>query len=415
VEAIVKSPPIRRLEARHEYGFFGLDELHQYFKEDVSPVFESFADGTIILDFTKIVYWDISALLWLVVGLDHLQKRNSVDGKNIRFRLQLPQPGHPEIPIKQMEKQDQLCVYSADYLRRWRFIDALKNLADSPDDLLVESQAGYISGEPLHYFPRRLPGRTGLQETLLSLRLVEIRNLVDIAGLQSKRRINKNRCDNIVTDFITTAIADVLNNCCGISKDIANTFVTHLVSEGLENALQHPNANIGMISLSITGKDNLVVAIADNGESICQTIYEHYRRGQSAKGIELPCSYTGLSLPSEIRRDLLNHATKEGVSRKTVSGDQQNWQEISLKKVPGSVSQIGMGLTHIRDAAVRDFGGDLMIISEGIRVKFATVASNDDNPELKDFNFAWPGNLLRIQFPTVQDLWKQRMERRRIM
>ena len=378
-------------------GFFGLRELHRFFKNDIEKEFESSRNCQLVLDLSNVTYWDISALLWLVIGLHHFQRRSEVEGKGIQFRLRLPQPASEDSDVTKMSDEDRDLLRSADYLRRWRFGEALRNLTDDPDALLVTSQKGFLDGEPRYYYPRTITGPSGLLEKLISLRLVEIRNLVDFATPASSRQVKGELVEARLRDFIDHAVVPILSNQCGIEVDTANMFVTHLIQEGLVNVLQHPNATIGMFSISRIGTDKLVLAIADNGDSICNTIYEHYRNTQGNRLSGLPVVYPSHQLGPGTRCDLIVHATKGGVSRKLLSGN-PDWQEIRFDGRLGRAAEIGMGLTHIRDATVGMFKGNLVIATEGVGVTFKTVSRTSQKQCLfEDFGFRWPGNLLRIQ------------------
>lgn len=385
-------------------GFFGLSELHKFFKEDVEKEFESIRDRQLVLDFSNVIYWDISALLWLVIALHHFQQRSEAEDKGVRFRLRLPQPTSEDSDVSKMSNRDRDLLKSADYLRRWRFTEALRNLTDDPNELLVTSQKGYLDGETRFYYPRMVTGPSGLIEQLVSVRLVEIRNLVDFSTPAASRQVKRELVEARLREFIDHAVVPILSNQCGIEMDVANMFVTHLLLEGLENVLQHPNATIGMFSVSRIGLDKLVLAIADNGDSMCKTIYEHYRHTQGDKLSQLPSAYRGRNLDATIRRDLVVHATTEGVSRKWLSGE-ADWQEIAFNAELERRAEIGVGLTHIRDATVGTFRGNLVVTTEGASVRFNTISRNSQNECLfEDLGFQWPGNLLRIQIPTKERL-----------
>lgn len=385
-------------------GFFGLNELHKFFKEDVEKEFESIRNCQLVLDFSNVIYWDISALLWLVIALGHFQQRSEAENKGVRFRLLLPQPALEDSDMNKMSNRDRDLLKSADYLRRWRFTEALRNLADDPNELLVTSQKGYFDDEPRYYYPRMVTGPSGLIEQLISVRLVEIRNLVDFSTPAAYRQVKRELVEARLREFIKHAVVPILANQCGIEMDVANMFVTHLLLEGLENVLQHPNAAIGMFSISRIGPDKLVLAIADNGDSICKTIYEHYWHTQGNKLSQLSPTYPGRQLDATIRRDLIVHATKEGISRKWLSGE-ADWQEIASNAELKRRTEVGLGLTHVRDATVGTFRGNLVVTTEGISVRFNTISKNSRSECLfADSGFQWPGNLLRIQIPTKERL-----------
>jgi len=232
---------------------------------------------------------------------------------------------------------------------------------------------------------------------LISRRLVEIYNLVYFSTPVASRQVKAELIDDHLLYFIRSAVVPVLINQSGMKENAASKFVTHLLQESLVNVLQHPNATIGMFSISRIGTDKLVLAVADNGDSICKTIYKHYRHTQGNRRSGLPAVYAGNQLTVATRCDLIVHATKEGVSRKLLS-EEADWQEIEFDAGPRRASEIGMGLTHIRDATVDEFRGNLVIATEGVGVTFKRIPKSSQKQWLfEDLGFRWPGNLLRIQ------------------
>ena len=126
---------------------------------------------TLILDFSRVRVWDIAALLWLVVALDHY-KRNS----GLSFLLRLP-VSHPGMRHEDRDDFDQ----SADYLRRWRFDVGLSNIDADVDNLLVPEQKGYFN-PPVprrFYVASRVKDEFSLLQHLISRSLAEIRCLSD--------------------------------------------------------------------------------------------------------------------------------------------------------------------------------------------------------------------------------------------
>lgn len=388
------------LKAPVTYGFFGLNELHSLFNDGVEKSVHSDPDSQITLDFSDVLYWDISSLLWLIVALDYYQN-NAVGSSRIqRIRLKLPQPPSPDIVPN--DSKGASLLKSLDFLRRWRFIDALKNVCDDPNELLVEEQKGCLDGEPRYFYKKGDRELSGLIQELISVNLVDIRNLADFRSRRQERKIESEIVRYSLVEFIDKAVCPILANYCGIELDIANMFVTHLLYEGLANALQHPKATIGMFSLSRTGKDTLVLAIADNGEPIQKTIYEHFRRHHHNNGHQLPEEYLGRGFPADLRGDIMTHATMEGVSRKALAAN-HNWQTPGAEGEPGSEDRIGLGLTHIRDASTEKFQGNLILASDGVSVRYKTPTKDTQTrSDLKDFDFCWPGNLLRIQIPAKE-------------
>lgn len=388
-----------KLTAPSKYGFFGLNELYSYFKEKIGPHYTANDNIDVILDFSNVIYWDISALLWMVIAFDHFQKKSIKESKKFQFKFLFPQPSNKTDNIKNMSKKDKDLLRSADYLRRWKFFDVLNNLVDNPEICFVDEQKSYINCEPLQYFKKGKSGLGGLFDELISINLVEIRNLVDFRIPQNERVIKKEKVKYCLDEFIDKAVGPILSNKCEIDKDIANMFVTHLLWESLANSLQHPNATIGMFSISKIGNEHLVLAVADNGDPIPETIYEHYLLNCEGREGRMPLNYQRRKFSKELREKIITHATKEGVTRKRFM-TKDELENLEMRKDKRRGLEMGMGLTYIRDTATDDFNGNLIVATDGISVRYTTTSKNiDTEPESRDFDFIWPGNLIRIQLP----------------
>ena len=69
-------------EVPTEQGNFGLDELHSFFQVFHNLFLNSAAEKPFLIDFSKVTFWDISALLWSVIALDYYIKIGAVDNKD---------------------------------------------------------------------------------------------------------------------------------------------------------------------------------------------------------------------------------------------------------------------------------------------------------------------------------------------
>src|SRR5205085_3316537 len=105
-------------------GFFGLSALRQFASTALEPYSKIQDDVKFILDFSLVRVWDIAALLWLTVGLNHYRQ------KGFQFLLRLPEP-HRGLSTEDCDA----ITKSADYLRRWRFDVALRNVHADPTQL----------------------------------------------------------------------------------------------------------------------------------------------------------------------------------------------------------------------------------------------------------------------------------------
>lgn len=373
---------------------FDMEGLFAFFKDFEKKIDTLDNDSKIVLDFSNVIFWDISALLWLVIALSYYKKNGLPP-----FKLRLPQPSDINIPITKMSDRDIELLRSADYLKRWKFSEALKNIteiATDPLDIIVDEQKEYYSGKPLMFYKASelALGEKGLTEELLSLSLVEIRNLVDFT--KQERKIDKAVIDERIDFFIEKAVIPVLVNQCGYDSDLASKFITHLLSEGLENALQHPEATIGMFAIS--RKDNkLILTITDNGEPIPKTIYPHYYMQKKDSTGNLPEEYTHDKLTGLLKGKIVTHSTMAGVSRKHLSSFKE-WEVPYTLRFLKDRPKVGEGLTHIRNSSTQDYNGSLTIYTAGIGVKYTTGADHGDyGSTLTTPGFPWPGNLIRIE------------------
>ncbi len=378
----LQQPPIPRhisteLPVDIKNGFFGLEQLHDFFKNVVEKALRSRArpwslralasrktrnKAAILLDFSAVKTWDIAAVLWLVVALDHY-----IEERGLNFILRLPEPG----------------TKSAEFLVRWNFFGALKNLR--PELLRVERQDSYLSqsgdrwqqGEP-----------DDLLRYLLSQDLARIRNLADVRRPRDFRSINSWLTGECRDVFIESRIGFFLYERCGIPKPEANLFAKEIVNEAVLNIQRHPKATMGMVSLSLLEeKQTLVLAVADNGEQIPKTIDPHYvwswrqRNGRSARRIA----------------HIINDATQAATSRLLAGGRSSE-----------TIRNICMGLYYVRRDTTRPevFAGELLVATDGVCVKFNTPP--DDNgtityrPDVEAYDFPWRGNLLRVSIPLTQ-------------
>jgi hypothetical protein len=352
-------------------GFFGLTRLQAFAANALDPYIGARVDAPLILDFSLIKVWDVAALLWLVIALHHYRQAG------LPFLLRLPEGD----PSKHTEDEVDAFDRSADYLRRWGFQNALLNLSPEPATLLVPEQRNFFeTGQPRRFYLERAETREfGLLQSLISRRLVHIRNLAEPIRL-GPSVISDVRITECIAAFQSARMGDILNAQCGIPKRDADLFADHLLTEALLNMREHPKASIGMIAISLMGRSNeLVLAVADNGESIPSTIFPAFSRsaGSDMDGVQ----YERSALTAERLAAITNYATHPGVTSKPASQAQES----------------GMGLTYIKNDTVEKFHGKLRIVTEGVLVRYeGPTAENWDHDEWKH---PWTGNLLRIAIP----------------
>lgn len=350
-------------------GFFGLSELREFNQNLIEPFASRFPTETAILDFSEVRVWDIAALLWLSVGL-HYYKRQV----GLSFLLRLPD-GKSSASPSSRDALDR----SADYLRRWRFDRALQNIDPDVNKLLVPEQQDYFRGPRRYFLAATAQTEEGLLQSLISRKLAEIRHLSD-PTFTGSTPISPERITQCIKEFQAERIGDILTAQCQIEKRTADLFSDHLLTEALLNVKEHPNASIGMVAISTLGNGRkLVICVVDNGSSIPQTIFQAY--AQQPSSATSPAHYDRQQTPLSERARIADFATKEGVTRKTGP----------------EAEDAGMGLTYIKRDSVNTFGGQLMILTDSLRLTYESDA--EAPPAAEEWPHAWPGNLLRISIP----------------
>ncbi len=392
-------PEERSIRVQTRSGFFGLTQLSFFAGKQITPLFNEKIDKdqqtTYILDFSDVKVWDISAILWLIIGL-HFYKKSGVS-----FKLRLPDPKNGTTSREIDEFQQ-----SADYLRRWRFDLGLNNIVSDISSLLVESQYDYFVSTNQKYYKSSNIKRDGLTEQLVSRRLAHIWNLsnVNYPGIRS---VDENLIADCIKSFERSTIEDILVNQCAIEKLKASQFSGHLVLESLLNVLEHPDATIGMLSISKMGNSNeLILAIADNGKSIPSTIYKvflEFAKKERIKFIfpieKLPDIYSRNLILAEkdlgaddsmntknakAISNIIDFATSPGITRMYFSD-------------PDNFKKRGWGLTYIKEDTLETFKGNLFIISDGVKLVYRGGKNGyEDSP----YDCPWEGNLIRISIPT---------------
>jgi hypothetical protein len=354
-----------------DYGFFGLTELEAFSRLSVEPYVKATPAATLVMDFSGVRMWDIAALLWLVVGLDHYRR-----DAGLSFKLRLPE-GKPGMSDESRSKLDR----SADFLRRWRFDEALRNIESDISRILVPEQRSYFDPpEPRRfYLPSKAIDQNRLLQSLLSRRLTEIRNLAD-PSFTGSAPIAPENISQCIREFQAERMGDILAAQCGIERRTADLFADHLLTEALLNIQEHPNATIGMLSISVLGGQELILSVVDNGDSIPSTIFERYAKEEGSD-----VSYVKANFDVKKIGVITDFATQPGVTRKT-----------------GHLTEkAGMGLTYIKEDTLKVFGGALSIISDGAKVFYK---GRNCEPVISEWPHAWRGNLLRIaiQLPKHQ-------------
>lgn len=345
-------------------GFFGLSNMLRFCTTKLDPLVGNIVDD-FVLDFSRVRLWDHSVLLWLAIGLQHYRR------EGLRFRIRLPES---------VAGSDPSAERSGDFLRRWAFNVALCHVGELAT-VLVSDQADYFVGGPRRFYIEGSTTMTddyGVQSKLISNRLVEIRDLTRESAAERGRVVCDKEIQACIRDFQDARIGNVLFNNCSSSKNEADCFADHLITESLLNLKQHPNASTGLLTVGVLGRSKeLILCIADNGDSIVRTILPVFTKDHE---IELKDEMLQ-DLPLKTRSEILHFATKPYVTSKPLETNQE----------------IGLGLTYIKQDTINRFNGKLRIISESVQAIYQE--DSEAKPLVKEWRHGWGGNLLRISIP----------------
>ena len=360
-----------KIEVKTSSGFFGLNEFH-FLSRSLLPVVMKNKDKQYIFDFTNVEVWDVSILLWLIIGLNFYKQNGIV------FSIRLPM-SNPLMPEDDKIKFDK----SADYLRRWKFDEGLKNITSDIHSLLVPEQENYFDNGPLKYYlpsTKEILLEDGMTANLVSRGLGPIANLVDLSK-SGQKKIENSKITECISAFEKSKIAHILYYKCNIPFLTAKNYVTHLLAEALNNTLEHPNATIGLIAVSVLGaKNELILSVVDNGFSIPSTIYDVFLSNRKISNIDydnLPKTYSKKNLKTNDIAVITDYATHPGVTSK--------------KSGVG-----GYGLTYIKNGT-EDFKGNFDIITDSVRVEYNY--KNEMNFDWIPYKNHWTGNMLRVSIP----------------
>jgi len=337
-------------------GFFSLSVLNRI-STAMTVIHHHELSDTIFLDFSMIEGWDPAALLWLIIGLKHFREQDFF------VRLKLPDPS------------DMKFQRSANYLMRWNFDRALERV-DRLDNILIDEQIGYFNKNLNYYRPSNRGG-----EEVLSNRLLQFCDL----SQDNHEGIDSNKINYFIKAFSESQLDNIVNVKTSFTKEQEYRFVHNILSEGLKNTKDHPNASFGMAVASVLGRTNeLILAIADNGESICSTILNAYNEynniSLTPEWYNDAISFENIDNNIDTIRDVLDFATKEGITSKPDDHE-------------------GMGLFYLKQDTLNSFikPGKLRILSSSIQIIYDS--DNMKTPSVQKWYTSWKGNLLRVSIP----------------
>ena len=313
----------------------------------------------VTLDWSNIEYVDLSTLIWAIILLEQLKSRG------YRVSLNLPQP-----------KQGQNSERIWSFLNRWHFFDALK-CVDHPSNLLSEDLMSYLAlGQKMsRYGEKYITDEDGNLQPAIHEGLMAITNL-SLRRDDADQIINEERFVDFVEKWKHKIILRALMKWCGWNEDDATRFVTCIIYESMQNAVEHSDGTLVLTGFNVDNR-HIVLCVADNGAGIPATLRTAFKNNP------LLCDKATLS-----DAQLIKHFADPEMILDS--------EYIKIATVGGSSSKTakaGMGLYYFKKM-ILEKGGQLRIRSGQACVEF----TGSDSPST-DSLFNAPGTSLRVIFP----------------
>ena len=346
---------------------FDLNELEKELSK-LKPEIDKGGFQSVNFNLAKVRLIDLGALLYLICILNFLK------AKGLQVNITLP-----ESKEEATEKDKKAVEKVRDFLKRWRFDDALEENVDMLQNLLPEHQQGYFESPLKHYKPRIETSPEGKIEPLISVRLMEITSLTEIDRKEGRKIVSREKIEEYVKRLNHYTIRPIVAEALDFSDANVEQFSKVLIREGLLNTEEHPNATISLISMvREPSLSYLVIAIVDNGEGIPDTIRNVYENDPDVKKVEIPSDADLIDYAFDSR--LIEYATQPMTTSKSARPDPNR----------------GMGLYYLKTLSV-DFGGYMIV-----RAGDASAQFKKEGDEIKRSDrrvSKWRGNLIKIFLP----------------
>lgn len=359
--------------------------------------------GSLHLDLTQCTYLSHSALLYIVA----MARRRHLTG--LQTRLALPRSWRV-----------------IDYLRAWRFPDAMELVCDAPfADLVDNDSRSRLAGmAPVSRYESVIVTPEGGRESLLPVSFFAITPIrISSPVTPELFRTSPERAATAERDkWLNIHIRSVLDRYL---NDFGDTVGTRIVYEAVLNAASHPGAELGFASAQIlkhrTGQSKglpsaLEVAIWDDGRTFVQTLGGQIERQlpitSEAYGKRDERFRVALSGPRGVLEPLELDSRKKEIptSPPALMISAFMLGVTSRPDRPPTIDEYGklsedpgLGLYYVRRAAIDKFGGAIDYFAgqfhatiRASRERWHYEASVDYSPETRA-DIA--GNLLIVRIP----------------
>lgn len=292
----------------------------------------------IVLDFSVSNFIDLDAAHWLLNIVRILRQCDN----SVLLRL-------PEVEAAAASN-----VWS--FLIRWRFFEALSEVAGPATEFLTDDQAPRMFDEPKYHEARRVDPY-GRKLPLLTNRLLAI------AGVFIDRSFPiEPQLDAFIWPLRDVLLLNALAQTCDIPHNDAGSLVSFISEEAARNAIVHAEGNYTLSSMQIIDEElavvlrkepQLLIVISDNGMGIPDVLRRAVRSG----------AISATDLPDDHAKLIELFASKE------VSIDSAIIAAATLEGTKGTPHSRGLGLHHLVQYAA-DLHADVVIRSGYASVQF---------------------------------------------
>lgn len=355
---------------------------------------EKIVQEGIKFDFSATRWFSAGSLIFLIPLLGFLKKKRAP----IKISLPIAKPGeNPEGAQK-----------ARDFLKRWKFFNALRAYFGTDEDFLEPDQLDYLVEEQKNYLRTKYLDERGNLSELYSTKTIEISHFTE--KVEDNNVVSRRRIERYLSDYAEERILNMLAN--GIkwrnknsNRRMAYDFVKNCVREPLINALDHSKATIGLITAQIDSK-YFNISIVDNGLGIPRTteqVYEYFKKTQTRtkKGIsDAELIEYAFDLPKEKEIE----AILDEIDAKRDAG------LIEFAHLRGITSKPethkGMGLFLLKDF-VGKTGGFFDVRSCRGYVRFKFDANRGMTTTSREKWTFQPGTFISIYLPHKIEGWKE--------
>jgi len=256
------------------------EKLEGKFRELKEAKKNNAINKTVVFNFSQTRWFSASSLLLLIVAIDSIKK----EYRDIDIKITLP--------IEKNEKNTKAAKKARDFLKRWKFFEALRFCFDRDIDFLGQDQAEYLVEDQIYYLPSRRPDEEGNLVELFGSRVIEISPLIE--KMENGLFISQSKINRYLSYFAEERILNGLDKGIdwGEEETLAKArgILNYCIKEPLINAFEHADASIGLIAAQLDRK-YFIVSIIDNGTGIPTTIKKIYK-----------------SLEDELDKDIIQYA-----------------------------------------------------------------------------------------------------------